>query len=38
MTEVAEHIDATKEKYDTAVHVQEVQSLIKGWEVGMIRY
>ena len=30
MTEVAEHINAMKRKYDTAVHVQEIQSLIRG--------
>ncbi len=33
MTGVAEHINAMKKKYDAAVHVQEVQSLIRGWEV-----
>lgn len=38
MTEVSEHIDATKRKYDTAIYVQEVQSLIRGWEVSMISH
>ena len=33
MTEVTEHINAMKRKYDAAVHIQEVQSLIRGWEV-----
>ena len=33
MTEVASHINAMKKKYDTAVHVQEIQSLIRGAEV-----
>ncbi len=33
MTEVAEHINAMKKKYDTAVHVQEIQSLMRGHEV-----
>ena len=33
MTQVAEHINAMKKKYDAAVHVQEVQNLIRGWEV-----
>ena len=33
MTQVAEHINAMKRKYDAAVHVQEVQNLIRGWEV-----
>lgn len=30
MTDVAEHINAMKKKYDMAVHVEEVQSLIRG--------
>ncbi len=33
MMEVAEHINAMKKKYDTAVHVQEIQSLMKASEV-----
>lgn len=33
MTTVAEHINAMKKRYDAAVHVQEIQSLIRGWEV-----
>lgn len=33
MTEVAEHINAMKKRYDAAVHTQEVQSLLNGWEV-----
>ena len=33
MMEVAEHVNAMKRKYDTAVHVQEIQSLIRGQEV-----
>jgi len=33
MTEVAEHINEMKKKYDAAVHIQEIQSLIRGWEV-----
>ena len=33
MTEVAEHINAMKKKYDTAIHVQEILSLIRGIEV-----
>lgn len=33
MAEVAEHINAMKTKYDTAVHVQEIQNLIRGNEV-----
>ncbi len=33
MTAVAEHINAMKKKYDAAVHVQELQSLIRGNEV-----
>jgi len=32
MTEVAEHINKMKKKYDAAVHIQEIQSLIRGWE------
>ncbi len=30
---MAEHINAMKKKYDAAVHVQELQSLIRGNEV-----
>ncbi len=33
MTEVAEHINSMKKKYDTAIHVQEIQNLIRGHEV-----
>ena len=33
MTRVAEHINSRKRKYDAAVHVQEVQSLLHDWEV-----
>lgn len=36
MTEVAEHINAMKRKYDTAVHVQELQSLVRGNEVSLV--
>ena len=32
MTAVAEHINAMKKKYDAAVHIQAVQSLIRGTE------
>lgn len=35
MTEVSEHINEMKKKYDAAVHVQEIQSLIRGNEVRM---
>ena len=35
MTRVAEHINDMKKKYDAAVHVQEIQSLIRGWEVSV---
>ena len=30
---MAEHINEMKKKYDAAVHIQEIQSLIRGWEV-----
>ena len=30
MTDVAKHINAMKRKYDMAVHVGEVQSLMRG--------
>ena len=33
MTRVAEHINEMKKKYDAAVHAQEIQSLLHGWEV-----
>ena len=33
MEAVAEHINDMKKKYDVAVHVQEVQSVLRGWEV-----
>jgi len=33
MTDVAEHINAMKRKYDAAVHAKEIQSLIRGIEV-----
>lgn len=32
MTRVAEHINEMKKKYDAAVHAQEIQSLLHGWE------
>ncbi len=35
MTDVAQHINA---KYNAAVHVQEIQSLIRGWEVRLYTY
>ena len=36
MAEVAAHINAMKRKYDTAVHVQELQSLVRGNEVSCV--
>ena len=33
MNRVAEHINSMKRKYDAAVHVQEIQSLLHDWEV-----
>ena len=36
MIRVAEHINSMKRKYDAAVHVQEIQSLLHDWEVSEI--
>ena len=36
MTQVAEHINEMKRKYDQVVHVHEVQTLLSGWEVVLI--
>ena len=33
MTQVAEHINDMKKEYDDTVRVQELQSLLHGWEV-----
>ena len=35
MTDVAKHINAMKRKYDMAIHIQEIQSLIRGDWTGL---
>ena len=35
MTEVAQHIDSMKRKYEMTVHIKEVQSLIRGEWTGL---
>ncbi len=36
MTQVADHINEMKRKYDDTVRVQELQSLLNGWEVTVV--
>ena len=38
MTQVADHINEMKRKYDDKVRVQELQSLLNGWEVSNYRF
>lgn len=35
MTDVSKHIDAMKRQYDMTVHVEEIQSLIRGEWTGL---